>query len=95
MVLQQGSVNFSFGACKDPRKGVDLLETEVRQYQLTTKKKIDDDTRNGDFLRSLANGNELNKKKLVLNAYQVESFSEKKCGIHDFLGMWLTPEHRK
>ena len=29
MVLQQGILNFSFGATEDPRKGIDRLETQI------------------------------------------------------------------
>ena len=45
MVLQQGVPNFSFGASEDRRKGIDRLETQIRQYETATKKKFDDDTR--------------------------------------------------
>ena len=45
MVLQQRFINFSFGASEDPRKGIDRLEIQIRQYKVTTKKEIEDDTR--------------------------------------------------
>ena len=38
MVLQQGFVNFSFGASEDPRKRIDRLETQIRQNQSNRKK---------------------------------------------------------
>ena len=96
MVLQQGILNFSFGASEDPRKGIDRLEKQIRQYQSTTVKKIDDDTRTKVLLTALEDGNESHKQLgdlLVLNAYRVESFSEMKRGSHFYLGMkqWLTP----
>ena len=62
MALQQGLLQFSFGVSEDARTGIDRLETQIRQYQSTTKKKIDDDTRTGVLLRSLANGSELRNK---------------------------------
>ena len=69
----------SFGASVYLRKGIDRLETQTRQHQVTVKKKIEDETRAGVLLTALANGNELQKKlceHLALNAYRVEPFAE-------------------
>ena len=55
MVLQQGILDFSNGACEDPRKGMDRLETQIRQHSTTTKRNIDDDTRTRVSLRAVAN----------------------------------------
>ena len=73
MVPQQDILNVPFSASEDPRKGIDRLETKIRQYHSTTKKKIDDDTRTGVLLRALANGSELHNNvgdHVVLNTYQ-------------------------
>ena len=79
MVVVHGFLNVSFGAAEVPRKGIDRVETQFRQHQSTTWKKIDDHMRTGVLSRELANGRELHKKlgdRLVANAYRVETFSE-------------------
>ena len=84
MVLQQGALNFSFGASEDPWKGID--------------RRIDRDTRMGFSLSALANGSELENKfgdHLVLHAYRVESFSEMEREIRDDLRSGSLLEKRK
>ncbi|CAK0871008.1 unnamed protein product [Prorocentrum cordatum] len=79
MALQQAYLNFTFNKDEDPRKGIDRLETQIRQYQAATKKTVDDDTRTGVLLKALAAGSELQKKlgdHLVLNAHRVDTFIE-------------------
>ena len=74
MVLQQRLFIFSFGASEDPRKGIDRLEIQIREYKVTTKKHIEDDTRTRVLLSALANDSEVQKKlgdHLVLNACRV------------------------
>ena len=93
MLLQECIVNFSFGASEDPRKAI-VWETQIRQGQSTTKKKIDDCTRTGVLLKALANGSELHVNwaiNLVLNAYRVESCSEMQRELQDDLGMKQWP----
>ena len=96
MALQQAYLNFTFNKDEDPRKGIDRLETQIRQYQAATKKIVDDDTRTGVLLKALAAGSELQKKlgdHLVLNAYRVDNFIEMKREIQEYLGVkqWLVP----
>ena len=96
MALQQAYLNFTFNKDEDPRKGIDRLETQIRQYQAATKKIVDDDTRTGVLLKALAAGSELQKKlgdHLVLNAYRVDNFIEMKREIQEYLGVkqWLAP----
>ena len=96
MALQQAYLNFTFNKDEDPRKGIDRLETQIRQYQAATKKTVDDDTRTGVLLKALAGGSELQKKlgdHLVLNAYRVDTFIEMKREIQEYLGVkqWLVP----
>ena len=50
MALQQGFLQFSFGAGEYPHEGIDRLETRIRQYQTTTKRIIDDDTQTSFFV---------------------------------------------
>ena len=86
MVLQKGNLNFSFGASEDPRKGIDRLETEVRQRGKLTM------TRGQEFLS--CERQRMQKKlsyQLGLNACRVESVSEMKREIRDYLEkQWLT-----
>ncbi|CAK0797196.1 unnamed protein product [Prorocentrum cordatum] len=96
MALQQAYLSFTFNKDEDPRKGIDRLETQIRQYQADTKKTVDDDTRTGVLLKALAGGSELQKKlgdHLVLNAYRVDTFIEMKREIQEYLGVkqWLVP----
>ena len=65
-------------------------ENAIRQYQSTTKKKIDDVTRTGVFLGALATNSGFHKK---LGGHLVLRRVSMKREIQDFLGMkqWLTP----
>ena len=56
IVVQQCILNFASGVSEDPRKGVDRLETQIRQHNRTTKRNMDDDTRTRVLLRLFAHG---------------------------------------
>ena len=54
ILLQQSILNLASGASEDARKGVDRLETHIRQHNRTTKRNTDDDTGTGVLLRVFA-----------------------------------------
>ena len=75
----------------DPRKGIGRLETQKSDnIKQPPREKINDDTQTRVLLRAFANGSELQNQlghHLMLNEFWVESFSDMKREIRDYLGL--------